>query len=149
MPNVMDSRNRSAFEIVADLKALGTVACRLAVLGSHDLDATQVSGLLTRSWSDVCDMVGFEPERVVTGCADVGAEKAMRLAAKEATGKLAAVFHRATTQFSVKQAEQVRDIILAQQCDALLLLTDGGKCCKHARERFGSLNKRVYELEIE
>jgi hypothetical protein len=147
--NSMDSRNRSAFEIVADLKKLGTVACRLGVLGSHGLDAKQVAGGLVRSWGDVCDMIGFEPERLVTGCVDHGAEKAARLAAKECTGKLAAVFHRAEATYGVKEAERLRDIILAQQCDALLLLTDGGKCCKHARERFGSLNKKVFELEVE
>lgn len=147
--NTFDSRNRSAFEIVKDLRALGTIACRLAVLGSHGLDAKQVSAAIGRSWSDVCDMVGFEPVRLVTGCADIGAEKAVRIIAKDVTGKLAAVFHRAEATYGPKEAERLRDIILAQQCDALLLLTDGGKCCKHARDRFRSLNKKVFELEVE
>jgi hypothetical protein len=118
------------------------------VLGSHSLDAVQTADALDQQWSAVIELLHFEPVRLVTGCADVGAEKATRLAAKRVTGKLAAVFHRAEATYGIKKAEEMRDVILAQQADALLLLTAGTKVCRHARERFSSLGKKVYELEV-
>jgi hypothetical protein len=42
----------------------------------------------------------------------------------------------------------MRDTLLAQEAAALLLVTTGKKVCGHARERFGSRGKPVYEIEV-
>ena len=99
-------------------------------------------------WSRIKSMFGFEPVRLLTGCANVGAEKAIRLAAKSLTGKLAVVFHRAEVTYGKRAAEEMRDILLAQEATALLLLTTGKKTCKHARDTFSSRGKKVYEVEV-
>jgi len=144
----MDTRNRSAFDIVANLRALKRRPCLLAVLGSHRVDAGELSDAFCFSWPAIQAQVGSEPVRLLTGCADGGAEKAVRLAAKSITGKLAVVFHRAEITYGKKPAEEMRDVLLAQEADALLLLTAGKRVCKHARERFGARGKKVIEVEV-
>jgi hypothetical protein len=144
----MDTRNRSAFDIVADLRAMKRRPCLLAVLGSHAVDAGELAKALRVQWSDIARQVGFSPVRLLTGCADGGAEKAVRLAARGVTGELAVVFHRAEITYGRKAAEEMRDLLLAQEADALLLLAAGKRVCKHARERFGSRGKKVIEIEV-
>lgn len=148
IPNTMDTRNRSAFDVVGDLRALKRRPCLLAVLGSHRVDAGELSDALCLSWSVIQVQVGFEPVRLVTGCADGGAEKAARMAAKSITGKLAVVFHRAEVTYGKKPAEEMRDLLLAQEADALLLLAVGKKVCKHASYLFAVRGKKVYEVEV-
>lgn len=145
----MDTRNRSAFDVVADLRAMKRRPCLLAVLGSHNVDARELAAVLRSQWLAVQARVGFEVVRLLTGCADVGTEKAARLAAKDVTGKLAVVFHRAELTYGKKPAEEMRDTLLAQEADALLLFTTGSKrVCKHARERFSSRGKKIFEIEV-
>ena len=148
MKNSMDTRNRSAFDIVNDLRSVKK-PCLLAVLGTHDVDARALAGALcSPQWSLIVAPIGFTPARLLTGCADVGVEKAVRTAAKNITGKLAVVFHRAEITYGKKAAEEIRDLLLAQEADALLLLTVGRKVCKHARDKFGARGKKVYEIEV-
>lgn len=148
MKNRMDTRNRSAHDIVAYLRSIKGRPCLLAVLGSHAVDAGELADALRSQWSDITGQVGFEPARLLTGCADGGAEKAVRLAARDVTGELAVVFHRAEITYGRKAAEEMRDLLLAQEADALLLLTVGKRVCRHARERFGSRGKKVIEIEV-
>lgn len=140
MPNQMDSRNRSAFDIVADLKKVK--GFKLAVLGSHNVDAKTLASALPEAIQQVLNNDWKDPLLVMTGCAPVGVEKAVRLAAKEMTGRSAVVFHRAETVYGPKKAEQMRDVLLAQEADALLIISSGKKTCKHARDRFSSRMKR-------
>jgi hypothetical protein len=149
MKNQMDTRNRAADEIFAELRALRSKVggpCVLAVLGSHTVDAQQLADVLRTQWSTLVGNVGFEPKRLMTGCVDVGVEKAVRLAAKSITGKLAVIVHRAELTYGVKPAERMRDTLLAQEADALLLFGGG---CKHARERFWGHGKKVIEIDID
>jgi hypothetical protein len=146
-PNQMDTRNRSAFDIVAELRAMKK-PCLLAVLGTHNVDASVLRSAVAAQWSRISGMFGFRPARLMTGCAGVGTEKATRLVAKSVTGELAVVFHRAEVTYGKKVAEEMRDLLLAQEADALLLVTTGKKVCQHARERFGSRGKRVFEIEV-
>ena len=144
--NVLDTRTMRGDEVVAELRK--TKGLKLAVLGSHQLDAKAVASALIAQRDAIVDLVGKAPVRILTGCADVGAEKAARLAAKGITGNGAVVFHRPEITYGIKPAEQMRDVLLAQEGDALLLLTDGKKCCKHARDRFTARMKKIYEIEI-
>lgn len=148
MTNSWDTRNRSAFDIVTDLRSMKKRPCLLAVLGSHNVDARELAGALIAQWREIVYTVGFDPVRLLTGCADVGVEKAVRLVSKNVTGKLPVVFHRAEITYGKKAAGGMRDVLLSQEADALLLLTAGKKTCKHARERFGSRGKKVFEVEI-
>lgn len=141
--NRMDTRERRADEIFAELR--GTKGFKLAVLGSHSLDASAVADALLEQRDSIIELVGEKPVRLLTGCAPVGVEKAARLAAKKFTGKLAVIIHRAELTYGKKPAEQMRDILLAQESDALLLLGGGNK---HARDRFSGHGKKVYEIEI-
>ncbi len=148
MKNRMDTRNRSAFDVVADLRKIGS-ARLLAVLGTHQVDAGATSDALALAWPMIVGLVGFEPVRLLTGCSPSGVEKAVRIFSKSVTGKLAVVFHRAEITYGSKRAEEMRDILLAQEAGALLLVTAGKKVCKHARDMFSSRMKRVYEIEVE
>lgn len=154
MKNQMDSRNRSAALIVHDLRELpGSPLVPpgrrlLAVLGSHQFDAGKLAEAMRRRWSTFTTVVGFEPVRIVTGCAPSGAEKAARMVARDVTGRLAVVFHRAEITYGRGPAEQMRDVLLAQEADALLVLTTGRKVCAHARDRFRGHGKKVHEIEV-
>lgn len=141
--NRMDTRERRADEIFAELR--GTKGFKLAVLGSHSLDASAVADALAEKRDVIVELVGDEPVRLLTGCAPAGVEKAARLAAKRFTGKLAVIIHRAELTYGQKPAEKMRDTLLAQESDALLVIGGGNK---HARERFEAHNKKVYEIEI-
>lgn len=131
-------------DVIGDLRAHHGM--RVAILGSHQIPAGRIAKALDQQWSTIVELLGFEPSMIVTGDADVGAEKAARLVAKKVTGKLATVFHRATTVYPLLQAEAVRDAILAQHTEALLVL--GKKCCKQARKHFHRYKRSVYEIEI-
>lgn len=152
--NQMDSRNRDAKLIFADLEALGSGPCRLVVVGSHKLDPASLADSLVDQWSAIVDLVGFEPRRVITGCAPVGAEKAARLAAKRVTGKLAVVFHRPMfTQAgliqSTKTAEMFMNIWLAKAGDAGLVLAPNAKpTCANLRKSLAEWGRRCYQVEV-
>lgn len=150
MKNRMDSRNRSAFDIVHDLREMGARerARLLAVLGTHHLDASDAADALRSQWSTVVDLIGFEPSRIVTGCGEGGTEKVARLIAKGVTGKLAVVFHRAVFTYGIKHAEEMRDLLIAQESGALLLVMVGKKVCKRARDLFGARMKKTFEIEV-
>jgi hypothetical protein len=142
----MDSRNTSAFDIVAELRKVK--GFKLAVLGSHQLDAKKVAhDLFDLRREVITGFVGHEPVILLTGCADVGVEKAARLVAKKLTGRLAVVFHRASFTFGAKKAEEMRDGLLAQEADALLIIGKG-KVCQAAARLFGTFNKKVFEIEL-
>lgn len=148
--NTFDSRNRNAGEIVGDLRALKKKRgepCLVAVLGSHAVNVKETTAYLRKAWPSFCSVSGISPARVMTGCADVGAEKAVRVAAKQLTGKLSVVIHRAD-YMGVSVAEVMRDTILANEADALLILTNGGRVCRRARELFVERKKPVYELNV-
>jgi len=148
MKNQMDTRNRSGFDVVADLRKLDRRRL-LAVLGSHNVPADEVAQSLREQWPQVVGIVGFEPVRLVTGCAPVGAEKAARLVAKSVTGKLAVVFHRADLVYGSKHAEGMRDMMVVQESAALLLLvTAAGKSFKNLRYLFPVNGKKVHEIEV-
>ena len=120
----------------------------LAVLGSHDVDAGLLAKAFRLRWPMVFDMVGFKPGRLITGCADRGVELAARLAARDITGQLAVIFHRASF-CGTKKAEEILDKLLAQEADALLIVSTGGKVCTRVRDLFTQKEKRVIEIEIE
>lgn len=153
-PNQMDSRNRDAKLIFADLEALGKEPCRLVVAGSHRLDPGETADALVEQWSAIVELVGFEPKRIITGCAPVGAEKAARLAAKRLTGKPAVVFHRPTFTpagfiQTTKTAEMFMNISLAKAGDAGLVLAVGSKLtCKNLRGSLGEWDRRTYQVEV-
>jgi hypothetical protein len=142
-----DTRRCAAFEVVDALREQGKGRV-LAVLGSHRVPAGELSRTLRARWGDVVDLVRFEPERIVTGCAPAGTEKAARLLAPRVTSGRAVVFHRAEVTYGRKGGEEMRDVLLAQEATSLLLVTTGAPVCRHARERFGARMKRVYEIEI-
>lgn len=154
-PNQMDSRNRDAKLIFADLDALGRDPCRLIVVGSHKLDHGQLADSLVDQWSSIVELVGFRPKRIITGCAPVGAEKAARLAAKRLTGKLAVVFHRPMfTQAgfiqSAKTAEMFMNIWLAKAGDAALILATSSKpTCANLRGSLAEWDRRSYQVEVD
>jgi predicted secreted Zn-dependent protease len=149
MKNTMDSRNRDAKAIIADLAALGEGSCRLVVVGSHKLDPSQTASALREQWSSIVELVGFEPKRIITGCAPGGAEKAARLVAKSVTGKLAAVFHRPELVHSAKTAEMFMNILLAKTGDVALILATGTKpTCSNLRHSLGEWRKRSYQVEV-
>jgi hypothetical protein len=150
IPNTFDSRNRDAREIVADLVALGKSPCRLTIAGSHRLDPSATAAALREQWASIVELVGFEPLRVVTGCAPGGAEKAARLAAKSVTGKLAAVFHRPDMVHSTSAATMFMNIMLSRVGDALLVLEIGPKpTCANLRASFAEWpGKRIYAVEV-
>ena len=143
----MDTRVRNAVHVMMDLTKLE--GPKLTVVGAHTIDPKATADMLVEQWKDVVEMVGFEPVILVTGDADVGAEKAARLAAKRVTGRLAAVFHR-TLAASMKQSEAYRDYHLVDYGAALLVLSDGTKrCCKHLRDQFDGRRKPVHVIEVE
>lgn len=151
MKNPMDTRVRNADEIFTELRMLrgntgGPVV--LAVLGLHTIDPQALAKALPKQWDEVVEHVGFSPKLLMTGCLDVGTEKAVRIAAKKITGKLAVVIHRPTLTQGAKVAEEMRDTLMAREADALVVI---GKptTCKHARERFVGWHKVVYEIEVE
>lgn len=146
MPNQMDTRNRNAFEIVEELRKIEGL--KLAVLGSHNLNVNDTHKAIVDHWSEITELVGEDPERLLTGCRPSGSEKAVRLAAKEVTGKLAVVFHRADVTYSPKMAQEMMVNLLAQEADALLVLSNGSPVCAEARSRFIARNKKVYEIEV-
>lgn len=146
MPNKMDSRVRSAFDICADLRKISGL--KLAVLGSRRLEAKDVRSMLIDQRSTICELVGAEPRRLVTGDLEVGAEKGVRLAAKEFTGKRPVVFHRAEMTYGKKGAENMLYQVLTQHTDALLLLTVGKTICDDAVYLFKANRKKVYEVEV-
>lgn len=149
MPNQFDSRVRLGTEVMADLMAMGKDPCRLTVVGSHNLEAKDVADGLREAWDGIVEMVGFTPKRLVTGCAPVGVEKAVRLAAKDLTGKLAAVFHRPDMTYGRKQADMFMNISLAKAGDALLILAPGTKpACKNLRLCFVEWSKPIHQVEI-
>jgi hypothetical protein len=147
----MDSRNRSAVEILHDLRvSYSSEPCLLAVVGAHELDAHLLADVFRTRWPQLVAEFKFGPKRVMTGCADVGAEKAARLAAKSVTGKLAIVFHRAEASYGRKGAEKMRDDLLAQEADGLLLVTTRkNRKFTFLRERFAARAKPIVEVEIE
>jgi hypothetical protein len=149
MKNQFDTRNRGADVIFTDLRMLRadtSGACVLAVLGTHRVDAQELADVLRTQWPEIVAAVGFEPKRLMTGCAEGGTEKAVRLAAKSITGKLPVVIHRAEMTYGKKPAEEMRDTLMAREADALVVI---GNACKHARERFVGWHKVVHEIEIE
>ncbi len=149
MKNTMDSRNRDARAIVADLVALGEAPCRLVVVGSHKLDPSATAEALRDQWSSIVELVGFEPKRIITGCAPGGAEKVARLVAKSVTGKLAAVFHRPELVNSAKNAEMFMNILLARTGDVALILATGTKpTCTNLRRSLGEWGKRSHQVEV-
>lgn len=147
----MDTRVRGADVIFAELRELrgevgGPVV--LAILGLHTIDASDLAKALPRQWDEIVEHVGFTPKLLMTGCVDVGTEKAVRIAAKKITGRSAVVIHRAEMTYGKKPAEEMRDTLMAREADALVVI--GTKnTCKHARERFVGWHKVVYEIEIE
>lgn len=148
-PNQMDSRNRDAKLIHADLEALGKEPCRLVIAGSHHLDARETADALRESWDGIVKMIGFKPKRIITGCRPVGAEKAARLAAKDLTGKLAAVFHRPELVHNAKTAEMFMGVSLSCAGDALLVLSIGKKqTCKNLRQQFIHWQKKIHQVEV-
>lgn len=149
MANQFDSRVRAGTEVMADLMAMGAQACRLTIVGSHNLEAKEVADGLREAWSGIIEMVGFSPKRVVTGCAPGGVEKAVRLAAKDLTGKLSAVFHRPDMTYGAKTAEMFMNVSLAKAGDALLILAPGTKpACKNIRRCFVEWRKPIHQVEI-
>lgn len=144
--NSMDSRNRSAFEIVADLRLVDGL--KLAVLGSHNLDWKETRAMLVKHRSTIVELVGDQPVRLLTGCRDSGAEKAVRFAARDFTTQLAVVFHRAELTYTAKAAEGMMLALLSQEANALLVLSNGAPVCANARSRFVARNKPVFEIEI-
>lgn len=145
----MDSRNRDAKEILADLAVLGAEPCRLVVVGSHKLDPSDTASALREQWSSIVELIGFEPRRLITGCAPGGAEKAARLLAKQVTGKLAAVFHRPTMVNSAKTAEMFMNILLSRAGDAALILATSAKpTCMNLRGSLAEWDKRSYQVEV-
>jgi len=145
----MDSRNRDAKEVLADLVGMGSKPCRLTIAGSNRLDASATAAVLREQWSAIVDLVGFEPRRIVTGCCPAGVEKAARIVAKSVTGKLAAVFHRPELILSVKTAEMLMNIMLSKGGDALLVLARGSKpACANLRQQFIGWQKKVYQVEV-
>jgi len=148
-PNKMDSRNRDAKLIFADLEALGADPCRLVVVGSHRLDPADTADAIVEQWDAIVGLVGFRPRRIITGCAPVGAEKAARLAAKRLTGKLAVVFHRPELVHSVKNAEMFMNISLAKAGDAGLVLATGSKLThQNLRGSLWEWDKKTYQVEV-
>lgn len=148
-PNSMDTRNRSAFDVVKDLRGKFDGHYKVAVLGSHQIDATSLAAVLADA---VEREVGpHEPFLVVTGCAPVGVEKAARLMAKDYTGRPAVVFHRADIVYGPKKAEEMRDVLLAQEASCLVVVTLGGKkkTCQNLRDRFTARGKKVHVIEVE
>lgn len=150
MKNRMDSRNRDAREIVADLDKVGRGPCRLTIAGSRKLDTSAVADALREQWSQIVGLVGFEPKRIVTGCAPEGAEKAARLAARDVTGELAAVFHRSTMTHGPATAEIFLNILLSRAGDALLILAPNKKpACAKLRCAFAEHpGKKIYQVEV-
>lgn len=149
MKNRMDSRNRDAKEIFADLDALGKKPCRLIVVGAHSLDPRATADALVDQWSSIVDLIGFEPKRIITGCRPVGAEKAARLTAKRVTGKLAAVFHRPELVYNAKAAEMFMNIWLARSGDTALILATGSKMtCANIRASLLEWGKKFYQVEV-
>ncbi len=149
MKNTMDSRNRDAREVRDALLAMGDGMRRLVVVGSHNLVADETADALRDQWSAIVKLVGFRPERIVTGCSPVGAEKAARLVAKSVTGKLAAVFHRPELVNSAKDAAMFMNIMLARTGDAALILaTSSRPTCANLRRQLGEFGKRLYQVEV-
>lgn len=149
MKNPFDTRVRGADEIFADLRMLrGDTKgpCVLAVLGTHKVDEKALADAIKEQWDEIVKVVGFEPKRIMTGCVDVGTEKAARLVAKKVTGNTPVVIHRPEMTYGVKEAEEIRDMLMAREADALLVV---GKANKHARQRFIGWHKVVHEIEIE
>lgn len=149
MSNQFDTRIRDANEIFQDVRILrgdtkGPVA--LAILGTHNVDCSALIAALREQWREIEKFVKFEPKLIMTGCATVGTEKAARLVAKSLTGRAAVVIHRATTVFTVAVAEETRDVLMAREADALLVI--GANACKHVRERFTGWHKVVHEVII-
>jgi len=142
----MDTRNRPAAEIIDDLRAMK--GCKLAVLGSLNIDAAASAAAIHVHQKSIIAMIGWHPVRLITGCRPVGAEKAARLAAKRFTGKLAAVIHRAEITYGIRTADMMANMIIEQASDALLILTSGPAVCDLLRARFEQNGKKVFEIEI-
>jgi len=77
-PNQMDSRNRDAKEVLADLWD-GSKPCRLTIAGSNRLDASATAGAPEQGRRSSPGRV--RARRIVTGCCPPG-EKAARIVAK-------------------------------------------------------------------
>lgn len=150
MKNRMDSRNRDAREIVADMDAVGPGPCRLTVAGSRKLDTSAVADALREQWPAIINLIGFQPAWIVTGCAPEGAEKAARLAARDVTGERAVVFHRSTMIHGPATAEIFLNILLSRVGDALLILAPNKKpACAKLRCAFAEHpGKKIYQVEV-
>ena len=144
--NPFDTRNRPAGDVVADLRTLDGL--KLAVLGSNDVPAKAAAEAFVEHRRAIVDLIGGRPVRLVTSCRPVGAEKAARLAAKEFTGSPAVVFHRAEITYGVRPADMMANMIIAQEADALVVLTTGSDVCGLVKARFESNGKNVYEIEF-
>lgn len=143
----MDTRERDANVVLADLRE--AVGIKLAVLGSHNIDAKLSADAIVEHRKAIIAMVGGSPVRLVTSCRPVGAEKAARLAAKRFTGQLAVVFHRAEMTYGIKVADMMANMIIERECSALLILSTGRAACELLSARFKQNKKPVYEIEIE
>lgn len=146
MKNRMDTRERGADVIVAELRELQGI--KLAVLGSNNIPAKAAADAIIDHRKAIIDMIGGSPVRLVTSCRPVGAEKAARLAAKRFTGKLAVVFHRAEMSFGIRNADIMANMIIERESNALLVLSTGKKASELLSARFKQNGKKVYEIEI-
>ena len=148
MKNRFDTRNRGADEIFYDLRMLrgenqGPVV--LAIMGQVEVDASDLARALSSTWSVIVKTVGWQPQRLMTSDRPVGTEKAVRLAAKELTGNLAVVVHRAELTYGIRLADETCCNLLAREADALLYVGRGGK---FLRDRFAGIFKPIHEVSL-
>jgi hypothetical protein len=146
--NRFDTRNRGADEVFYDLRMMRADAKSsvvLAVFGSNSVDPRGLARALNAQWSAVVTLVGFQPQRVMTSCRDVGTEKAVRLAAKDVTGKLAVIVHRAEMTYGIKQADEMCCNLVSREADALLMIGGGSK---FLRDRFAGWYKPIHEVDF-
>jgi len=146
MKNQMDTRERDANEVIADLREAAGI--KLAVLGSQTLAAKLCADAIVEHRKAIIKMIGGTPVRLVTSCRPVGAEKAARLVAKRFTGQLAVVFHRPEMTHGIKVADMMANMIIERECSALLVLSTGRAACELLSARFVQNKKPVYEIEL-
>lgn len=149
MKNRMDTRNRDAKLVRADLEAMGPGPSLLVIVGNHGLRAARTADALAGQWSEIVDLVGFTPRRIVTGCAPSGAEKAARLVARRVTGKLPVVFHRPDLVFGFQKSNVFLNIDLSRWGHALLVLAKGSRpICDNIRQMFNEWDKKFYQVQV-
>ena len=106
-----------------------------------------VSALIVKQWTEVVKALGA-PTRILSGGAK-GVDAVAEKLAKQLTGKKAIVFKAAWESYG-KSAGPIRNTLLAQEGDGLLLIWDGrSRGSADMLRVMYAFKKPVFEIEVE